>query len=109
MPKPDNLPVRNVVEPINNTDIVEAFRANGGRLFHALPKGKRRGVTFAYIVKKSRIEIATGVQHRHDPFTKKVGTKNAIEHFNAGKTINLPLGKDMHVTPLLTMLVARFQ
>ncbi len=109
MPKPDNLPVRNVVEPIDNTAIVEAFRLGGGRLFHALPSKNRRGVTFAYVVKKSRVEIATGVQHRHDPFTKKVGTKNAIEHFLAGHTIHLPLGKDKHVTPLLTMLVARFQ
>lgn len=96
-------------DPINNTEIVELFRATGGRLFHALPNGKRRGVTFAYVVKNSRIMIATGVQHRHDTFTKKVGTKKAIEHFFAGKMINLPLGKDTHVTTMLSLLTRVFQ
>lgn len=82
------------VEEIDNTELVETFRAEGGRLYHARPFGSgRRGVTFAFKIKGSRIEFATAVQHRNDTFTKKVGTRTAIEHFHAGKTVFMPLGK----------------
>lgn len=81
------------VEEIDNTELVETFRAEGGRLCHARPFGSgRRGVTFAFKIKGSRIEFATAVQHRNDTFTKKVGTRTAIEHFHAGKTVFMPLG-----------------
>jgi hypothetical protein len=102
--------VKDKPEPIDNTALVEAFRAKGGRLLHipadkALNGRKRRGLTAAFIIKSGRIEIATGVQHRSDDFTKKVGTKTAIEHFNAGKTIHLPLrGKTVNFDDLASAL-----
>ncbi len=88
-------------DPIDNTELVEAFRCSGGRLFHVLPTGKLRGMTFAYRVKGSRIEFATSVQHRNDTFTKKMGTKTAIEHFQAGNTVHFPLGKNRVPTECL--------
>lgn len=82
-------------EPIDNTDAVSAFRAEGGHILHQLPQrlgdGTRtRGVTFAFKLKGGRVQIATSVQHRADIFTKKVGTKTALEHFAAGQVITLP-------------------
>jgi hypothetical protein len=77
-------------EPIDNTQLVKDFRSMGGRILHCHPAFKRRGITFAFVQKGSRIEVATAVQHRSDDFTKKIGTKVAIEHFNKGKTIFLP-------------------
>lgn len=95
-PKPD---------PIDNTELVEQFRAEGGRIFHALPYNSgRRGVTFAFKLKGGRIEFATAVQHRNDTFTKKIGTKTAIEHFHAGRTVFLPLGKMVPVVGVLDTL-----
>lgn len=89
-PKPD---------PIDNTELVEAFRALGGGILHLQPKYGRRGITIAFVAhKSSRIEFATAVQHRSDTFTKKQGTKNAIEHFNNGQTVFLPIQK--HVEPV---------
>jgi hypothetical protein len=97
MPKVVYIPVaKPKPEPIDNTALVEAFRAEGGRILH-IPSERShggrvyRGLTAAFKIKSGRIEIATGVQHRNDEFTKKVGTRTAIEHFNAGKTIHLPL------------------
>lgn len=77
---------------IDNTEAVELFRAEGGNIVHCHPTRNRRGVTFAYKVRSGHIEFATAVQHRNDTFTKRIGTKTAIEHFNAGKTVNLPYG-----------------
>lgn len=83
--------------PINNTDLVLAFKAIGGRVMHIRPgRSRPRGMTIAFIQKNGRIEVATAVQHRVDDFTKKIGTKTAVEHFNAGKTVTLPFsgGRD---------------
>ncbi len=80
------------VAPIDNTVLVTDFRKLGGQILHVPPQGKRvRGMTVAFIPKNGRVEIATAIQHRNDNFTKKVGTKTAIEHFNAGKTVFLPV------------------
>lgn len=108
--------VQGVVKPkpavIDNTALVTEFREKGGRILH-IPSDRpvwlggkvRRGLTAAFIVKSGRIEIATGVQHRSDDFTKKVGTKTAIEHFNEGKTIHLPLrGKTVNFSELANAL-----
>lgn len=93
-------------EPIDNTELVEQFRAEGGRIYHALPyHSGRRGVTFAFKVKGGRVEFATAVQHRNDTFTKKIGTKTAIEHFHAGKTVFLPLGKLLSVPNIFDNIV----
>lgn len=106
---PEKTPTNNHVEDkIDNTELVETFRSEGGKLFHARPFGTgRRGITFAYKVKGSRIEFATAVQHRNDTFTKKVGTKTAIEHFHEGKTVVLPLGRKALPTECFDFL-ARF-
>lgn len=94
-------------EIINNTRLVEDFRKDGGRIVHRRPKGNRRGVTFAFRVKGGRIEIATSVTHRNDCFSKKVGTKLAIEHFRKGQTIFLPMLEKNYVTSIVQMLGVR--
>lgn len=85
----------NKPEPINNTELVAAFREEGGSILHIRPREyanlRTRGLTVAFKLKSGRVELATAVQHRADDFTKKVGTKTAIEHFHAGKTVTLPL------------------
>jgi len=82
----------NKPEPIDNTQLVTDFRTNGGQIFHVRPdKFGRRGTTFAFVQRGRRFELATAVQHSSDDFTKKLGTKTAIEHFNNGKTIFVPL------------------
>lgn len=83
-------------QPIDNTEIVNAFRAQGGQILHILPRTLRngkgiRGVTLAFIRKSGRVEISTAIQHRADQFCKKNGTQVAIEHFNAGKNITFPI------------------
>jgi len=99
--------------PIDNSELVKKFREEGGQIIHIRPhryvSGRvSRGVTVAFRVKKSRVEIATAVQHRDDDFTKKIGTKTAIEHFNAGKTIFLPIINDRNVARLLDRLLVNF-
>lgn len=110
MLKPIELPVLVAKEPrevIDNSEIVNAFRKIGGTVLHLAPmrrctgKSYTRGMTAAFVVKSGRIQIATSIQHRNDVFTRKLGTRTAIEHFNAGKTIDLPLAsKDLIVFTL---------
>lgn len=98
--------IPNETVEIDNTELVETFRSEGGRLYHARPYGSgRRGVTFAFKIKGSRVEFATAVQHRNDTFTKKIGTKTAIDHFHAGKTVLLPLGKLLAVPSIFDNIV----
>lgn len=89
-------PATNKPVPIDNTELVREFRNRGGCLLHVRPEriyggGWTRGMTVAFMQKSGRIELATSVSHRSDSFTKKIGTKTAIEHFNAGKTIFFPI------------------
>ena len=35
-------------------------------------------------------EIATAITHPKDTFTKKIGTKTAIENFQAGRAVRVP-------------------
>lgn len=79
---------------IDNTEAVKAFHAQGGRILHIRPLTGYRGMTFAFIRKGGRIQFSTAVQHRNDTFTKKVGTQLALEHFNAGQTVFMPVPKD---------------
>ena len=84
-------PPANTREKLNNSELVEEFRASGGRIYHHRPSPSgARGVTFAFVQRGSRMEVSSAVQHRNDTFTKKIGTRLAIEHFRAGKTILLP-------------------
>lgn len=81
-------------EIIDNTESVSAFRGLGGRILHIRPdknnQRRKRGVTFAFIHRGNRVEFSTALQHGHDEFTKKIGTKVALEHFQQGKTVTLP-------------------
>lgn len=86
----------NQPEPVNNTELVRVFAEQGGKLLHLRPRQLHngtwtRGMTVAFKVKGGRVELATAVQHRNDTFTKKLGTRTAIEHFNAGKTVHFPM------------------
>ena len=88
-------------EPINNTELVAEFRRNGGNILHVRPNrvfdSERnrvivtKGVTIAFKKKGNRIVIASALQHTSDCFSKKIGTMLAIEHFEAGKVVSLPL------------------
>ena len=104
------IPVKVKPEPIDNTDLVNAFRADGGGILHVRPSvpfmGSKsaRGVTIAYRLKGSRVEFATAVQHGSDDFTKKIGTKTAIEHFRAGKAITMPTRRVKRTTDLHYLL-----
>lgn len=76
--------------PINNSEAVEAFRKQGGRILHI--QGRRfNSLTIAFIRGSKTIEIATSVTHPADCFTKKVGTNIAIGRFNEGRTVVLPI------------------
>jgi hypothetical protein len=78
---------------INNAVLVENFRGEGGGILHCPPiRSGRKGVTFAFIRKGSRVTFSTAVQHSADTFTKKIGTKTAIGHFHEGHTVTLPVG-----------------
>lgn len=80
-------------EQINNKEAVGQFRATGGRILHFRPSFVRsRGFSVAFVHKGGRITFSTALQHRADDFTKKMGTKTALEHFLEGKTVTLPLG-----------------
>lgn len=97
---------------INNTEIVEAFRTEGGMILHFRPwrmnrnSQYTRGMTVAFKRFGSRVEVATAVQHRNDTFSKKLGTKTAIEHFKAGKTVTLPVSSKGAVSDLRYALSA---
>ncbi|QDP50578.1 MAG: hypothetical protein Tp1125DCM00d2C21254131_19 [Prokaryotic dsDNA virus sp.] len=93
-------------DPIDNTELVEEFRKEGGNIFHVREDEQHRGVTFAYKVKGRRIEIATALTHTVDTFTKKVGTKTAIDHFHNGNTIFLPYHDRHRATLVFDNLVA---
>lgn len=90
MPRPENIPAKPAKPYINNTELVTQFRAEGGRLFHIHPAPQRRGMTIAYRERSGHVEVATAITHRADCFEKKIGTKTAIEHFNAGRVISVP-------------------
>jgi hypothetical protein len=79
-------------EPIDNSELVMRFRAEGGNILHFRPQfPDSRGLTVAFKAKSGRIEIATALTHRNDGFTKKIGTKTAIQHFDNKQTVFLPL------------------
>lgn len=88
-------PAKPKPEPIDNSILVTEFRAQGGKVLHFNPNeygsARSRGMTVAFVVRSGHIELATAVQHRIDAFTRKMGTRTAIQHFQQGKTISLPL------------------
>lgn len=108
MPRPENIPAKPAKPYINNTELVAQFRAEGGRLFHIHPAPHRRGMTIAYRERSGHVEVATAVTHRADCFEKKIGTKTAIEHFNAGRVISVPKVKDRVLSSLRDAFMYNF-
>lgn len=83
---------------INNTDLL---KQTGLRIrhFHGTDRfgyPRMREMTVAYIEKRGRLEIATAVVHSQDRFCRKMGTKQAIENFLAGKTVTVPAAQDLY-------------
>lgn len=107
---PDHaIPNRVKPEPIDNTEAVNQFRLSGGHILHIRPGfNDERGITIAFIRRGSRITFSTAVQHRSDAFTKKMGTKTAIEHFLAGNTVTLPLRNSFSAVTALRSLAGWF-
>lgn len=62
-------------------------------------------MTFAFIARSNRVELATAVTHTADGFAKKVGTQTAIEHFREGKTVFLPLRSRDRKNPARLMAI----
>lgn len=92
---------------INNTELVEAFRAEGGKILHVRPTPYHRGVTFAYEHQGGRLTFSTAVQHVSDTFTKKEGTRLAIERFSMGQCVTLPVkGKSSDINGILRWIVS---
>lgn len=57
-----------------------------------------RELTIAYKRHGNNIvEIATAITHSQDTFTKKIGTKLACEHFNAGQTVRVPINDKLNL------------
>lgn len=51
-----------------------------------------RAMTVAYEqINKSHLKISTAVTHRSDTFTKKLGTRVAIQNFEKGNVIVVPI------------------
>jgi hypothetical protein len=87
-------------EKINNTELLAE---TGVSIYHVHPDnplgiaGKiygNNGMTVAFKRHYRVLEIATAVCSRGDTFNKKEGTRTAVKHFQEGKTILVPLGKD---------------
>lgn len=89
-PKPET--VKKAKAPRIRIDNTEAIADAGVKIIH-FSYGKEGGMTVAYRQngRKSRtIEIATAVTHPKDTFTKKIGTRLAVERFEAGETVFIP-------------------
>jgi len=50
---------------------------------------KPRSMTIAYKGSDRLVEIATSVTHPQDRFCRKIGTKLAVENFQAGKKVRI--------------------
>lgn len=81
---------------IDNSDLL---KETGLRVIHLNPKmgsydgPNHNGMTIAFRVtgrNSNTIEIATAVNHPKDSFTKKIGTKLAVERFKSGRTVHVP-------------------
>lgn len=84
-------------ERINNA---ERLKASGLRIVHILPRNNgnlyprdRLGMTVAYrpvFRRPSVIEVSTALCRKGDVFSRKMGTKTAIENFQNGHTVFIP-------------------
>lgn len=87
----------------------ELLKANELRVMHFRPNRTHRGFTIAYKRKnRNVVEIATSIVHTNDTFTKKVGTRLAVEAFVAGRTTYLPIPSGCKQTDLTHALFYYF-
>lgn len=82
-------------ERINNTALLAS--APGVKVVHVRPDGnsprlRRKAMTVAFRQnhKGHNIEIATAIVNPDDAFSRKIGTKLAVENFLDGKTTTIP-------------------
>lgn len=80
-------------EKINNTQLlkdtglkIRHFHTGSDRFGYP----RMRNLTIAFREGSHNLEIATAVVHPADTFCKKIGTKLAVEAFQAGKTVHIP-------------------
>lgn len=88
---PKNLGIKR--EKINNTQLlkdtglkIRHFHRGTDRFGYP----RMRNLTVAFREVGHNIEIATAVVHPSDCFCKKIGTKLAVEAFQAGKRVSIP-------------------
>ena len=84
-------------EKIDNT---QRIKDAGVRIrhFHTTDRfgyPRMRDLTVAFKEGRNTIEIATAVVHPSDCFSRKMGTKTAVENFVAGKTVLIPKTEDI--------------
>jgi hypothetical protein len=87
----------------------ELLATHGLKVMHIRPNAHtgHRGMTIAYRQqhrKASVVEIATALVHPSDTFTKKIGTRLAVESFVAGQTVLLPVARRFRKTDVTHML-----
>lgn len=84
-------------EKINNTELL---KETGLKIVHInnIEQNRHyesivlRSMTIAYQqINRSHIKLATSVCHKSDEFSKKRGTKVAVENFKKGNTIIVPI------------------
>lgn len=84
--------------PVAKSNNGELLKLHNLKIIHFRPTDHHPGVTIAFQhTNKNVVEVATAVVHPFDTFTKKVGTKLAIENFIGGRTVFLPIRRDYGV------------
>jgi hypothetical protein len=81
-------------EPAPRIDNGPLLAETGLRIVHfnRVEEGGR-SMTVAFKTTGSLVEVATAITHPSDAFTRKLGTKTAVEAFLAGKTVRIPMPK----------------
>lgn len=72
----------------------ELLAEHGLNVMHFLPGFDLPGMTVAYrkpFRGSNTLEIATAITHPKDTFTKRIGTRTAVEAFVSGRTIFVPI------------------
>lgn len=87
----DSRPVTEPKIKINNGPALAASGLGIVHVNHRDDGSGDRSMTIAFKQTGNLVEIATSIVHPQDTFNKKIGTSKAIEAFNAGKVIRLPI------------------
>ena len=79
------------------TKLLEAAKANGIGIVHVHPSWNNKGgITIAFkksskFKSGSMVDVAVATCSSQDTFSRKIGTTLALEKFNDGETVQLPL------------------